>query len=121
MHIDYSPGEKNRTKPGQDRQIQKQQEKKRSCCQGVKAERVQGLRVCLRDSGGGKGGGQIVAFAQSSAGVGLRFGVAERERLKQKGRGISPPQGRGGRKFGQVLTFLTTTLDLSGTLHVICL
>lgn len=28
MHIDYSPGEKNRTKPGQDRQIQKQQEKK---------------------------------------------------------------------------------------------
>lgn len=30
--------------------------KKRSCCQGVKAERVQGLRVCLRDSGGGKGG-----------------------------------------------------------------
>lgn len=36
----------------------------------------------------------MVVFAQSSAGVGLRFGLAERERLKQKQRRVSLPQGR---------------------------
>lgn len=39
------------------RQTNSKTTRKKSCCQGVKAERVQGLRVCLRDSGGGKGGG----------------------------------------------------------------
>lgn len=43
--------------------------------------------------GGGRGG-LIVFFTQSSAGVALRFGLAERERLKQKQRGVSLPQGR---------------------------
>lgn len=87
MHIDYSPGEKNRTKPGQDRQIQKQQEKKRSCCQGVKAERVQGLRVCLRDSGGGKGGGansrlrSVVCWSRASV-WSCRTGTTETERKR---------------------------------------
>lgn len=50
MHIDYSPGEKNWDKTNSKTTT------KKSCCQGVKAESVQGLRVCLRDSGGGERG-----------------------------------------------------------------
>lgn len=40
------------------------------------------------------GRGLIVFFTQSSAGVGLRFGLAERERLKQKWKRVNLPQGR---------------------------
>lgn len=43
---------------------------------------------------GREGGTTSLFFTQSSAGVGLRFGLAERERLKQKQRGVSLPQGR---------------------------
>lgn len=61
--------------------------KKRSCCQGVKAERVQGLRVCLRDSGGGKGGGansrlrSVVCWSRASV-WSCRTGTTETERKR---------------------------------------
>lgn len=57
---------------------------------------MQGLSVKESGTRGGSEGegGLIVFFTQSSAGVALRFGLAERERLKQKQRDVSSPQGR---------------------------